>query len=114
MDSLDHVSTGGSLPRLGLVTEGWDPGAEPAVVRVIVTALLFGFFEQPCSVSSQGLVPSRNIILRENEELDDDAHEDFIKINIINKTIHNEWGIVQNFELLIKNVNVKIHGRSQD
>ena len=26
----------------------------------------------------------------------------FIKINIINKTIHNEWGIVQNFELLIK------------
>ena len=28
--------------------------------------------------------------------------EDFIKINIINKTIHNEWRIVQNFELLIK------------
>ena len=65
VDSLDHVSAGGSLPRLGLVTEGWDPGAEPAVVRVIVTALLFGFFEQPCSVSSQGLVPRRNIILGE-------------------------------------------------
>ena len=64
-NSLDHVSAGCSLPGFGLVTEGWDPGTEAAVVRVIVSALLFSFFQQPCSVSSQGLVPSRDIILGE-------------------------------------------------
>ena len=70
---LDNVPAGCPLSGNLLVCEGRHPGAEAAVVGVIVTTLFFGFFQQPCSVSSQGLVPSRNIILRENEELDDDA-----------------------------------------
>ena len=72
-NSLDHVSAGSALPGNLLVGEGGHPGAEAAVVGVIVTTLFLGFFQQPCSVPSQGLVPSRNIILRENEELDDEA-----------------------------------------
>ena len=72
-------------------------------LQLFSTTLLY-FFQEPCP--GQKYHPEREWRIRWWCQA---TREDFIKINIINKKIHNEWRIVQNFELLIK-----IHGRSQD
>ena len=63
VNSPHHVSTGCSLPGNLLVVEGGDPGTEPAVVRVIVTALLLSLLQQPGPVPAHGLVPGGHVVL---------------------------------------------------